>query len=154
MHLGTKYKQDQLMSKFQFHYICNSNDIQESSPMFFLNRITQCIVLYHYLYISTSKTKFANSFFFFEKIKLTTLYTTHHHEYIQQYFSYIATRSIEHYGLNIQLDMCLWNTDAPGGNKVKLWQKSLSPTFWPAPHPEACDVSEVWIILRWSFNPS
>ena len=27
----------------------------------------------------------------------------------------------------------LWNTDAPGGNKVKLWQKSLSPTFWPHP---------------------
>ena len=21
-----------------------------------------------------------------------------------------------------QLDMCLWNTDAPGGNKVKIWQ--------------------------------
>ena len=26
--------------------------------------------------------------------------------------------------------MCLWNTDASGGNKVKIWQKSLSPTFW------------------------
>ena len=24
------------------------------------------------------------------------------------------------------LDMCLWNTDALGGNKVKIWQKSLS----------------------------
>ena len=22
-------------------------------------------------------------------------------------------------------DMCLWNTDAPGGNKVEIWQKSL-----------------------------
>ena len=21
-----------------------------------------------------------------------------------------------------ELDMCLWNTDAPGGNKVKIWQ--------------------------------
>ena len=28
-----------------------------------------------------------------------------------------------------KLDMCLWNTDAPGGNKVKIWQKSLSPIF-------------------------
>ena len=35
-----------------------------------------------------------------------------------------------------QLDMYLWNTDAPGGNKVKLWQKSLSPTFWPRPTPQ------------------
>ena len=34
-----------------------------------------------------------------------------------------------------KLDMCLWNTDAPGGNKVQLWQKSLSPTFWPRPTP-------------------
>ena len=34
---------------------------------------------------------------------------------------------------HVELDMCLWNMDAPGGNKVKLWQKSLSPTFWPAP---------------------
>ena len=32
-----------------------------------------------------------------------------------------------------QLDMCLWNKDAPGGNKVKKWQKSLSPTFWLTP---------------------
>ena len=31
--------------------------------------------------------------------------------------------------------MCLWNTEAPGGNKVKIWQKSLSPTFWPRPPP-------------------
>ena len=30
---------------------------------------------------------------------------------------------------------CLWNTDAPGGNKVKIWQKYLSPTFWPRPTP-------------------
>ena len=30
---------------------------------------------------------------------------------------------------NIKLDMCLLNTDAPGGNKLKIWQKSLSPTF-------------------------
>ena len=33
----------------------------------------------------------------------------------------------------LELDMCLWNTDAPGGNKVEIWQKSLSPIFWPRP---------------------
>ena len=43
-----------------------------------------------------------------------------------------------------ELDMCLWNMEAPGGNKVKIWQKSASPTFWPHPTPGACDVSEVW----------
>ena len=53
-----------------------------------------------------------------------------------------------------QLDMCLWNTDAPGGNKVKIWQKSLSPTFWPCPTPGACDVNEVWGTLRWTYSPS
>ena len=35
----------------------------------------------------------------------------------------------------LQQDMCLWNTDAPSGNKVKILQKSLSPTFWPRPTP-------------------
>ena len=38
--------------------------------------------------------------------------------------------------LQNELDMCLWNTDAPGGNKVQLWQKSKSPTFWPCPTPQ------------------
>ena len=37
--------------------------------------------------------------------------------------------------------MCLWNTDAPGGNKVKIWQKFLSPLFWPAP-PQGQVMSE------------
>ena len=37
--------------------------------------------------------------------------------------------------------MCLWNTDAPGGNKVKIWQKSLSPTFWPRPHTQGHGMS-------------
>ena len=23
---------------------------------------------------------------------------------------------------SIKLDMCLWNMDAPGGNKVKIWK--------------------------------
>ena len=46
-----------------------------------------------------------------------------------------------------KLDMCLWNTDAPGGNIVKIWQKSLSPTFWPHPTP-----SGMW--CQWSVrNP-
>ena len=36
----------------------------------------------------------------------------------------------------IQQDMCLWNMDAPGGNKVKLWQKYLKVLhFDPAPPP-------------------
>ena len=49
--------------------------------------------------------------------------------------------------LSIQLDMRLWNTDAPGGNKVKLWQKSLSPTFWPRPTPRG-------MVCLWSVrNP-
>ena len=32
----------------------------------------------------------------------------------------------------------------PGGIKVKLWQKSLSPTYWTRPPPGSFDVSEVW----------
>ena len=31
-----------------------------------------------------------------------------------------------------KLDMCLWNTGAPRGNKVKIWQKSQILT---SPHP-------------------
>ena len=33
--------------------------------------------------------------------------------------------------------MCLWNTDAPGDNIVKIWQNLLSPKFWPRPTPRA-----------------
>ena len=33
------------------------------------------------------------------------------------------------------LDMCLRNMDAPGGKKVKIWQKSLSYILTP-PHPQ------------------
>ena len=29
--------------------------------------------------------------------------------------------------MNAELDMCLWNTDAPGGNKVKIQQIPLVP---------------------------
>ena len=41
--------------------------------------------------------------------------------------------------------MCLWNTDAPGGNKVKLGQNSLSLTFWPRPTPRG-----MW--CQWSVS--
>ena len=50
-----------------------------------------------------------------------------------------------------KLDMCLGNTGAPGGNKVKRWQKShifklnFNP---PLPNPGGCDVSEVRGTLR------
>ena len=47
--------------------------------------------------------------------------------------------------------MCLWNTDAPDGNKVKISQKP--PTFWPCPTPGACDVSEVWGTNRRTYSP-
>ena len=45
------------------------------------------------------------------------------------------------------------NMDAPGGNKVKIWQKSLKkPTFWPSPTPGAWDVSEVLGTLKWTVQ--
>ena len=58
--------------------------------------------------------------------------------------------------LENEQDMCLWNMDAQGDNKVKIWQKSLSPTvhFDPAPPPGACDVNEVWGTHRWTYSPS
>ena len=42
-----------------------------------------------------------------------------------------------------QLDMCLWNTDAPASNKVKILQKSRSPTFWLCPTPRGMYVMSV-----------
>ena len=51
-----------------------------------------------------------------------------------------------------ELDMCLRNTDAHGGNKVKIWQKSPSPKFWPRPTPGAWDLSEVWAIHRRTYT--
>ena len=39
-------------------------------------------------------------------------------------------------------------------NKVQIWQKSLSPIFWPRPIPGGCDVSEVWGTHRWTYSPS
>ena len=41
----------------------------------------------------------------------------------------------------IEQEMCLWNMDAPHGNKVKLWQKFLSPTFLPRPAPKGHMIS-------------
>ena len=52
-----------------------------------------------------------------------------------------------------QLDMCLWKTYAPSDNKVKIWQKSLSATFWPGPTHGACDVSEMWGTQRLTYSP-
>ena len=40
---------------------------------------------------------------------------------------YFTLKSNKRYYRHVyKLDMSLWNTDASGGNKVKLWQKSLS----------------------------
>ena len=50
-------------------------------------------------------------------------------------------------------DMCLWNTDAPSGNKVKNMAKSLSPKIFNPP-PLACDVSEVWATFIWTCSAS
>ena len=44
--------------------------------------------------------------------------------------------------------MCLWNTDAPDSNKVKIWQNLEVKNFDLAPPPGAYDVSEVWATLR------
>ena len=62
-----------------------------------------------------------------------------------------------------KLDMCLRNMDAPGRNNVKIWQKSLSPTFYPAPPPGhlmsmKCEdpidelTVQVWLVLYHHHN--
>ena len=35
-----------------------------------------------------------------------------------------------------QLDMCLWNMDAPVGNNVKIWENLLVLHFDFRPHPK------------------
>ena len=40
--------------------------------------------------------------------------------------------------------MCLWNKDAPSGNKVQILQNLYVLHFDPAPPPGACHVSELW----------
>ena len=42
-----------------------------------------------------------------------------------------------------QLDMCLWNMDAPGSNKVKILQNLEVLHFDPIHPLGTCDVSEV-----------
>ena len=49
-------------------------------------------------------------------------------------------------------DLCFWNMNAHGGNKVKIWQNLQVLHFVPA--PGAFDVSEVWATLRWTYSPS
>ena len=52
--------------------------------------------------------------------------------------------------------MCLWNMDAPVGNKVKIWQNNLVPHFDqsnPKGGGGACDVSCVWETFRWTYSP-
>ena len=40
------------------------------------------------------------------------------------------------------------------GNKVKIWQKSPSPTFWSRPIQPACDISEKWRTRIWTYSTS
>ena len=49
-----------------------------------------------------------------------------------------------------QLDMYLWNTDAPGGQQNQHLTKSPSHTFWPRKPPGQCGVSKVWATLTYS----
>ena len=55
-------------------------------------------------------------------------------------------KKFEYEKIEYELDMCLSNTDAPGGNNVKIWQNSLSPTFWPRPTPGTWD--QVWLLYH------
>ena len=59
-----------------------------------------------------------------------------HKDIPKDYQKYVFVKYNAPVAKQSELDMCLWNTDAPGGNKVQLWQKSLSPTFWPRPTPQ------------------
>ena len=54
----------------------------------------------------------------------------------------------------IKNKMCLWNTNAPGGNKVKMWQNLYVLHFDPEPTPGAYDVSEVRATFRWTYSSS
>ena len=50
-------------------------------------------------------------------------------------FKFCFTVTVTHIFMKFKLDMCLWNTDAPGGNKFKIWQNSKSQILTP-PHPQ------------------
>ena len=64
-----------------------------------------------------------------------------------------------------KLDMCLWNTDAPGGNKVKIYKKISKSYILTPPHPQGQGMSvkceeplneltvQVWLLnLHPNFN--
>ena len=55
----------------------------------------------------------------------------------------LSINVIDNMCAKLELDMCLWNMDAPGSNKVKIWQnlKVHVLHFDPAPPPGAWDVS-------------
>ena len=37
--------------------------------------------------------------------------------------------------------MCLWNKDAPCGNKVKIWQSQHKSNIFTPPQPKGCVMS-------------
>ena len=53
-----------------------------------------------------------------------------------------------------ELDMCLWNTDAPCGNSQNMKKIFKSQILTPPHTPGACDVSEVWATFRWTNSPN
>ena len=66
---------------------------------------------------------------------------------------------------NKKLDMCLWNTDANSGNKVKMWQKISKSYILTLLHPQGHGMSvkceetlyeltvKVWLLyLHLNFN--
>ena len=58
---------------------------------------------------------------------------------------------VQHFDMKQTRQSCVCETRMPPvGNKVKIWQKSLSPTFWYALPPGVYDVSEVWRTYRWT----
>ena len=52
---------------------------------------------------------------------------------------------------SLKLDMCLQNTDAPVGNKVKIFKFRC---FDPTQPPGAFDASEMWATHRWTYSLS
>ena len=97
----------------------------------------------------------SNLIWSFEQVFLRFTNSSKPNQFVNQRCVFAWFGGIGNSKKNLQkLDMCLWNTDAPGGKKVKIWQKSLSPTFWPHPTPGEWDVSEVWGPLRWTYSPS
>ena len=59
-----------------------------------------------------------------------------------------------------KLDMCLWNTDAPGGNQVEIWQKSPKSYILTQPHPKGhvmsvkCEepIDELTVQVWWLYH--